>query len=81
MGQPLMTIHGSPWDKIKQVEEESAARIDRVDATISDLFAQLRALDARLVKIEEKKPVKKYRVEFVRVHFFSRTIGVCQNYS
>ena len=49
--------YGSPWDKISAVEQEATANIDRIDAVCTGLLAQLRALDARLVKLEESKKV------------------------
>lgn len=55
-----MTIHGSPWGKIKQVEESTSAEVARLDSLLVELNNQLRALDTRIVKVEaKKKPVKK----------------------
>jgi len=54
-----MTIHGSPWDKIKQVEQELQAHIDRLDGVVSAFNTQLLAFDQRLVSQEESKSVAK----------------------
>ena len=51
-------IAGSPWDEIKRVEQEGTANIDRIDAVLVELNAQLRALDARLAKMEAPPPKK-----------------------
>ena len=49
-------IAGSPWDEIKRVEQEGTANVDRIDAVLVELNAQLRALDARLAKMEAPLP-------------------------
>lgn len=54
-----MTIHGSPWDKIEQVEQELQAHIDRLDGVVSAFNTQLLAFDQRLVSQEESKSVAK----------------------
>lgn len=54
-----MNIHGSPWDKIKQVEQELQAHIDRLDGVVSAFNTQLLAFDQRLVSQEESKSVAK----------------------
>ena len=54
-----MTIHGSPWDKIKQVEQELQAHIDRLDGVVSAFNTQLLAFDQRLESQEESKSVAK----------------------
>ena len=59
-------IAGSPWDEIKRVEQECTANVDRIDAVLVELNAQLRAIDARIASLEVPPPInttKKKKVE------------------
>ena len=48
-------IAGSPWDEIKRVEQECTANVDRIDAVLVELNAQLRALDQRFTAYFEER--------------------------
>lgn len=50
-----MTIHGSPWDKIKQVEQNTTSEVARLDSLLVELNAQLRALDQRFTAYFEER--------------------------
>ena len=50
-----MKTYGSPWDAINIIEKE----LQRINTIVADLMVQLKAMDLRIVELENKPKAKK----------------------